>query len=183
MYIITEDNILADALEVMLREMGFSDIKRRSSLPAVSDLMIVDCDTVDPGDQNVIKISSDRKKGADLLRPFSETELKRTLSPYARRADGRTLSGDPRVRKCAGGVMYRGEFVPLSPTEQKLADALISDYGSCVPTDRLISAIGASDENSLHVYIRMLRKKLDFAFGERIIYTVRGKGYAIKSSI
>ena len=34
--------------------------------------------------------------------------------------------------------------------------------------------------NVVDVYIRYLRKKLDFRFGERIIYTRRGCGYYVK---
>ena len=181
MYIITEDGILADALEVMLKELGFAGVIKRTTVPRSSDLMIIDCDTVEASAENAIRISSDRKKGADLIKPFRESDFKKLLALYAPGAPEAAAEPNACVSISDGGLVYRGSFVSLSPAEQRIASLLADNYGNCVSSEALIRAIGAdSDLNSLRVYVGMLRKKLDFAFGERLIYTVRNKGYLIK---
>jgi|GEM_PF-2532821 len=182
MYIITADGILADALGVMLEEIGFTDVKKRQSMPSVNDLIIVDCDTVDIGDEEVIRISSDKSRGADLVRPFTEEEFKSFFAPYVNQSVIQREDDAPdTVKSCAGGVICCGKFVRLSPTEQRIAALLVGNKGRCVPISDIMNASGG-DLNSARVYIRQLRRKLDFAFGRRIIYTVRGKGYMIKRS-
>jgi len=193
MLIISTDGILADAIEVMLKEAGMTDIKKRTNVPASShEPALIDIDTVSgrhPG--AVITVSADRTRGADLLRPFSEKQLAAVIYPFLNKPEGKeSASADAaREEKSAlpeiteGGMIYRKRFIPLSPAEHRLAALLLDSPGQPVGSDRLIEAIGEGGSgNSLRVYIRFLREKLDFAFSERLIYTVRGKGYMIAAS-
>lgn len=187
MYIVTTDKILADALEVMLDEFGFDDVKVRQSLAASPEPALVDIDTaaVTAGVGNhIITLSTDKNKGADILRPFSEAELKAVLLPYLAEggksaAEAVRTVGAPTL--CPGGVIVSGEFVALSPAEARIMRLLIEKQGECVRSDEIARAIADdANDNSVRVYIRFLRRKLDFAFEQRIIYTVRGKGYMLK---
>lgn len=187
MYIVTTDKILADALEVMLSEIGFDDIKVRQSLTASAEPALVDLDTVSSnGGNNIITLSSDKNRGAAILRPFSESELKAALAPYLndlKKNEKKDTDCRPSCAPalCRGGVIYSGRFVSLSPTEARIMQLLVEKRGECVPTGEIARAIADdANENSVRVYVRFLRQKLDFTFGEHIIYTVRGRGYMIK---
>ena len=186
MYIVTTDEILADALEVMLGEFGFDDVKVRQSLTASAEPALVDLDTVGAnGQNNIITLSSDKNKGANILRPFSEPELKAALAPFLDDPKKNDAKGAERTAGapvlCPGGVIYSGEFIGLSPAEERIMKLLVEKQGCCVSSSEIAGAIADdANENSVRVYVRFLRRKLDFAFGEHIIYTVRGKGYMIK---
>ena len=186
MYIVTTDEILADALEVMLGEFGFADVKVRQNLTASAEPALVDIDTVAVGGgSHVITLSSDKNKGANILRPFSESELRAALAPFLDDPKKNDAKGAERTAGvpvlCSGGVIYSGEFIGLSPTEERIMRLLIENRGSCVPSSEIARAIADdANDNSVRVYVRFLRRKLDFAFGEHIIYTIRGKGYMIK---
>lgn len=197
MIIVSKDGILSSALEAMLEGFGLTGIQVMRSMPqSARTLLIVDADSVSPTDEaQIITISKDRARGADLLRPFSESQLYQLIAPY--------LAGIPRgfsaggesggkesapsenknalPEKAGGGLIFRGRFIALTPAEQKIAYMLIDRAGRVVPAGELIAALGDhGGENMLRVYVRSLRQKLDFSFSERIIYTVRGKGYLIK---
>ena len=186
MYIVTTDEILADALEVMLGESGFDDIRVRQSLAASAEPALVDLDTVAvSGGSHMITVSSDKNRGADILRPFSESELKAALAPFLddlkknEAKEAERTAGAPAL--CPGGVIYSGEFIGLSPAESRIMRLLIEKQGDCVPTGEIARAIADNaNDDSVRVYVRYLRRKLDFAFGEHIIYTIRGRGYMIK---
>ena len=81
-------------------------------------------------------------------------------------------------RENSSAVMY-GEKIPLSPTEFALLDALVSCRGEVLDYESAREIIGGCESNKLNVYICFLRKKLE-AGGEKIIYSIRGKGFMIK---
>lgn len=73
----------------------------------------------------------------------------------------------------------RGNEIPLSPTEFKILDLLLSRKGEVVTHGEISTLIGGESSNKSNVYICFLRKKLE-AHGDRIIYSIRGKGFMIK---
>lgn len=80
--------------------------------------------------------------------------------------------------------MFGDCVVNLSPKEYELLSLLYKNRGRVVPRKDVLDAIWGTDyndkNNADNVYVSYLRKKLDDAFGVKMIYTVRGKGYMLK---
>ncbi|MGI6752832.1 MAG: winged helix-turn-helix domain-containing protein [Eubacteriales bacterium] len=70
--------------------------------------------------------------------------------------------------------------VRLTPNELILLSRLIELRGEAVERQELSRLIGAGASNKTEVYISNIRRKLESAFGDKLIYTVRGVGYMIK---
>lgn len=177
--IVSTDRLLSEALEVILGEHGIKDVEISEVLPYDADLVIADADTITlPADRKgMLTLSADKKKGADLLRPFFEEDFVTAVVSLL------PSSGESKdaPRLTEQGLVYKGQSVPLSPLEYSIFKALYSNVGRCVTTAELLNLFeNKKDEGIVPVYIRFLRKKLDFAFGERLIYTVRGRGYMLK---
>lgn len=82
-------------------------------------------------------------------------------------------------------VSYRKETVELTQREFALLSLLIKNKGQTVTRAQAAQKVwGKADEgdtNVVDVYVRYLRQKLDEKFGIKIISTVRGVGYTIKT--
>ncbi|GAA0619100.1 two-component system response regulator MprA [Kutzneria viridogrisea] len=127
--------------------------------------------------------------GADdyLVKPFDLGELLARVRALARRSH----PADPAVLRCADLVVdvaanrvRRGDReVELSRTEFALLEVLARNSGRVLTREVLIDRVWGADpgmvSNSLAVYIRYLRLKLE-AHGEvRLVHTVRGVGYRL----
>ena len=81
-------------------------------------------------------------------------------------------------------VTQSGRHLDLTLKEYELLRILLSNSSRVVPRDELLGEIWGFDfvgeTNSVDVYIRFLRSKIDEAFGIKLIHTVRGVGYVIK---
>jgi two-component system response regulator MprA len=82
--------------------------------------------------------------------------------------------------------VYRGEArLTLTRTEYGLLECLMYRAGKVVPRHTLIESVWGLTreigENTLDVFMHMLRKKVDGGGGERLIQTVRGVGYTIRT--
>ncbi len=82
-------------------------------------------------------------------------------------------------------VSYKKDAVNLTATEFALLLLLIENKGEVVSREDIADTVWGEehkkDTNIVDVYIRFLREKLDERFGLKIISTVRGKGYMIKT--
>lgn len=82
-------------------------------------------------------------------------------------------------------VVYRKETIELTQREFALLALLIKYKGEIVTRTQAAQAVWGKDgdveTNVVDVYIRYLREKLDEHFGIKMISTVRGKGYTIKT--
>ena len=177
MLIVSGDKIFSAAIKEYLEDVHIDK-------SILDRCVIVDLDTSDAR-EDAITFSRDENKSPDLTRPFLMTDLAELVKnrfsivfeKEMHKADGAefVLTSD--------GVTYRGSFVPLTNRERDVLGLLLSERGSAVSRDEIFSSLWggeSSDSNVVDVYIRYLRKKLDFHFGERIIYTRRGMGYYIK---
>ncbi len=82
--------------------------------------------------------------------------------------------------------VHRGPSrLTLTRTEYGLLECLMYLGGKVVPRQILIESVWGLTreigENTLDVFMHMLRKKVDSGSQEKLIHTVRGVGYAIRS--
>ncbi|MFL5370710.1 MAG: response regulator transcription factor [Myxococcales bacterium] len=129
--------------------------------------------------------------GADdyVVKPFAFDELLVRIRAVLRRASGRAsgilshadLSLDPVTRK----VQRAGCEIRLTAREFALLQYLLEHAGEVVSRARIIEAVWEHDyetfSNVVEVYIRYLRAKLDEPFPRKLIHTVRGVGYSLRS--
>jgi DNA-binding response OmpR family regulator len=128
--------------------------------------------------------------GADdyLTKPFSFEILLARIRALSRRTGGpphnqlrfRDLVMDLETHE----VRRAGSLAPLTRTEFAILECLLRRAGRVVPRDALIQDVWGYDRdvesNTLDVFIRLLRTKVDTPGRSRLIQTVRGIGYAIR---
>jgi DNA-binding response OmpR family regulator len=128
--------------------------------------------------------------GADdyLTKPFSFKILLARLRALSRRrtVEPRTrlqiadLSLDPATRE----VKRAGIAVSLTRTEFALLELLMRNGGRVITRIRMIEAAWGPDRdvesNTLDVFIRQLRTKIDPPGREKLLHTIRGIGYALR---
>ncbi|MCI8303700.1 MAG: response regulator transcription factor [Lawsonibacter sp.] len=171
-------------LDIMLPQLSGMEVLRRlrreSQIPVI---MLTARDSV------VDKVSG-LDSGADdyVTKPFAIEELLARI-----RAALRSKGGGPAVPLSVGPlvmdvdrhqVTVRGQGVELTKKEFDLLHHLLENKGRVLSREALLDAVWGFDfvgeTNSVDVYIRFLRSKLDDAFGLKLIHTVRGVGYVIK---
>lgn len=129
--------------------------------------------------------------GADdyMTKPFSFDELLARLAAVKRRAlasgDTRLRIGDLVVDPSSREVVRGDHRVPLTRTEYNLLERLMYRSGKVVSRRSLIESVWGFDreieENTLDAFMRLLRNKIDQPGREKLIHTVRGIGYVIRS--
>ena len=130
--------------------------------------------------------------GADdyMTKPFSFEEFLARLRSVSRRgfAPRPTVLqvGDLVLNPASHEVRRGNEEIPLSRTEFRLLEFLMRRAGRVVSRDTILHSVWDSnediEENTLDVFISMLRNKIDRDHKVKFIHTVRGTGYAIRDS-
>ena len=129
--------------------------------------------------------------GADdyMTKPFSFQELvarlraikRRKFVPQAAIFKVADLSLDTATREVSRG----GTPISLTRTEFGLLEKLMERAGRVVSRRGLIESVWGFDrdieENTLDVFVRLLRNKVDGDWSEKLIRTVRGVGYVIRA--
>ena len=130
--------------------------------------------------------------GADdyLTKPFHFEELLARIRAVLRRTQGRAettlrfadLELDPVRRR----VSRAGRQLSLTAREFALLQFLLGEAGKVVSRTRIVEAVWDHDfetfSNVVEVYIRYLRAKVDEPFPTKLIHTVRGVGYVLRSA-
>ena len=172
-------------LDVMLPGLdGFSLVRRlRDASVSTPILMLTARDAT-------ADIVAGLDAGADdyLTKPFSFEVLLARL-----RALGRRRQVDPRTRLQIGDlsldpatheVERSGVPLSLTRTEFGILDLLMRNAGRVITRERLIESVWGYDReienNTLDVFIRQLRLKVERPGAQRLIHTVRGVGYTLR---
>lgn len=175
-------------LDIMLPQLSGMEVLRRlrreSQMPVI---MLTARDTV------VDKVSG-LDMGADdyITKPFAIEELLARIRAAIRRKGG-TAPGAEAGLLSAGPVSMdperhtvtvQGEKVELTRREFDLLRYLLENKEKVVTREGLLDHVWGFDyvgeTNTVDVYIRFLRAKLEEPFGVKFIHTVRGVGYVIR---
>jgi two-component system, OmpR family, response regulator len=129
--------------------------------------------------------------GADdyLTKPFYIQELVARLHAVARRATGNTQSlltvADLTMNLLTRKVSRGGEPVDLTAREFALLEHLMRSPGRVLTRGQICEQVWSyhfdPETNLVDVYIQRLRKKVDSEAEQKLLETVRGVGYRIRS--
>jgi two-component system response regulator MprA len=91
------------------------------------------------------------------------------------------LALDPRTRRVDRG----GRRIELTPIEFALLELLLVNAESVLARSLIFERVWGFDfgasSNSLNVYVGYLRRKLEASGESRLVHTVRGIGYVLRS--
>ncbi|MFI0822162.1 response regulator transcription factor [Streptomyces sp. NPDC021098] len=182
-------------LDVLMPRMdGLTAARRlRATGVTVPVLMLTARDTV--GDR-VTGLDA----GADdyLVKPFELDELLARIRALLRRssyaaaagapvADDDSMSfGDLRMDLTTREVTRGGRRVELTRTEFTLLEMFLAHPRQVLTREQILKAVWGFDfepsSNSLDVYVMYLRRKTEAAGEPRLVHTVRGVGYVLRSA-
>jgi len=173
-------------LDIMLPQLNGLEVLRRIRKTSKTPVIMLTArgDTFD-------KVSG-LDSGADdyLAKPFEIEELLARMRAVLRRNNAREIT-PLKIRGIALNpnsmeVTVNKERVMLSKTEYLLLKTLLEHKNTVLSRDTIISTVWGEDhyidENSVDVYVRYLRAKIDDRTGEEYISTVRGVGYIMRDT-
>lgn len=136
------------------------------------------------------------EQGADdyIAKPFRIRELLARMKAVLRRYGKGDASdngvkpvmvGENRVELESGKVYRNGEEIILTAMEYKLLLIFLKNRGQILTRQQILNNIWDEggdfvNDNTLSVYVKRLRKKLDDAEDSSLIQTVRGLGYRME---
>lgn len=137
---------------------------------------------------------ADRVRGLDsgandyLVKPFAFDELLARIRAMTRLSFGASESvltvGDLTLNLATQEVRRGGQPITLSAKEYALLEYLMHNQGIVLSREKIENHIWNLDyeggTNVVDVYISYLRKKIDEGRKEKLIHTVRGRGYVLR---
>ncbi|MGC2661015.1 MAG: response regulator transcription factor [Bryobacteraceae bacterium] len=176
----------AVVLDVMIPHVDGIEVARRlrAAKIAVPILML----TARDANNDVVK---GLDAGADdyLVKPFAFSVLLARLRAISRRRDHVTKqvleTDDLTLDPTAHRVFRAGHEIALTATEFRILEFLMRNSDRAESRSAIIEAVWGFDEdvelNTVDVYIKILRDKLDTHPHRKLIHTVRGYGYVIRA--
>ncbi len=139
--------------------------------------------------------TADKTKGLDsgaddyLVKPFALAELLARVRALLRRPaeqKGTVLkAADLELDTTAFRVTRGGQEIRLTSKEFALLEYLLRNQGRPSSKEQIVAHVWDYDAdillNTVEVYIKYLRAKVDEPFGKQLIKTVRGFGYKIEA--
>ena len=129
--------------------------------------------------------------GADdcLIKPFSYTELAARVRALMRRrpltAETQLKIADLELDRIERTVKRAGKRIDLTAKEFGLLEYLLRNAGHRITRTMIVEHVWNlsfdTGTNIVDVYINYLRKKIDDGFSPKLIHTVRGVGYELRS--
>lgn len=138
---------------------------------------------------------NDKTKGLDsgaddyLVKPFALEELLARVRALIRRpteTQGTVLKvGDLSLDTTSFSVQRAGKDITLTSKEFGLLEYLLRNQGRPISKDTIIAHVWDYDAdilpNTVEVYVKYLRNKIDQPFKKPILHTVRGFGYKLQA--
>ena len=139
----------------------------------------------------------DRIKGLDsgsddyLIKPFSFAELNSRVQALLRRSSNMKVErqkyeiGDLSLDIIKREVLREGQKIDLQPREFSLLEYLIRNHGRVLSKTMILEHIWDYNfdpaTNVVDVLVHRLRSKIDKNFDKKLIHTLRGVGYVLKT--
>ena len=174
-------------LDIMLPQLSGMEVLRRLRRERSTPVIML------TARDSVIDKVSGLDSGADdyITKPFAIEELLARIRAALRKrtaAPEETLltAGPLTMNVDKHQVTMKDQPVELTKKEFDLLRHLLENKGHVLSRETLLDSVWGFDfvgeTNSVDVYIRFLRSKLDEAFGFKLIHTVRGVGYVIREN-
>lgn len=172
-------------LDIMLPQLSGMEVLRR--LRRSSNVPVI---LLTARDSTVEKVSG-LDSGADdyITKPFEIEELLARIRVCLRKQRKTIVTEELihkslKVNKASREVSWEGISIELTAREYELLLCLLENKGRVMSRDLLLNRVWdydfVGDSNTVDVYVRFLRSKIDEVFGIKLIHTVRGAGYIIK---
>jgi len=175
----------AVVLDLGLPKLDGVDVCRR--LRADGDVPILMLTARDALDARVAGLDA----GADdyLVKPFERAELLARLRALLRRRPPRgsayVVAGDLRVNPDTREATRGDRDLELTSREFELLEHLMRNERLVVSRDQLLEEVWEygpyAETNTIDVFVSNLRRKLEAGGEPRILHTVRGSGYVLRS--
>ncbi|GIH28736.1 DNA-binding response regulator [Acrocarpospora phusangensis] len=128
-----------------------------------------------------------------VTKPFSLEEVVARIRAVLRRTSGDRFAAPPRLSFAdieldeeSHEVWRGGAAVSLSPTEFKLLRYFMSNTGRVLSKAQILDHVWdydfRGDAGIVESYVSVLRRKIDNRTAPRLIHTLRGVGYVMRSS-
>ncbi|GAA3413907.1 response regulator transcription factor [Paenibacillus hodogayensis] len=180
-------------LDIMIPEMNGLEVLRRFRQTDIRTPVIL----LTARDE-IPDIVSGLDQGANdyMTKPFEIEELLARIRACIRSnrlSDKETIDHEALItlnglslHKKTREVKRDGARIDLTPKEYDLLLYLMENRNQVLSREQIISHVWGfdfiGDTNVVDVYIRYLRKKIDYPFDDQLIQTYRGVGYSIKES-
>lgn len=173
-------------LDIMLPEIDGYEVCRR--IRAFSNTPIIMLTAKNSLVNKVMGLDS----GADdyITKPFSTEELFARIRAAIRRIDNVKVKDskisiyDLTIDIHKRDVIRAGKQIILSKKEFDLLEYMMINKNIVLTRESILENVWGYDfvgeSNTVDVYIRYLRSKIDDPFSKKLIYTYRGVGYSIK---
>ena len=117
--------------------------------------------------------------------PSSMSQPESEETTYGQQADGTYRWGKLTLDMPKREVRYDGTIIDMTNREFLMLETLLSNMDIVLPRDTLLERVCGYDylgeTNIVDVYVRHIRAKIDEVYDVKMIQTIRGVGYVIKS--